>query len=265
MKFRFVDFLHEDDLGDSNLTEIQAAEFADKGFIGQNDWVAHMMRYAFIQKTLERVQPKYLLDLGCGRMQLPYFLWRNRSTWKGNYIGIDARATVKWLDLINTHTAFESITLIRGSVLKSPGEYERFTKLNLQYDFIVCMEVLEHIANRNKNIFAFNISHWAPKGGHLYLSSPNTGQSESVAKNHIGDDGVREMTYNDKIALFEKHGFIQEAAYGTYIRTKYLNKEEMSVAEEAYHDYLTYPMYSAFKAIPYPAQATNAIHVFRRT
>ena len=71
--------LTTDNASECNLTELNAAETVDSGFVSHNDWLSHVNRYAYVMKRLLKSDTSSLLDVGCGRMQLPYFLWKNRA------------------------------------------------------------------------------------------------------------------------------------------------------------------------------------------
>lgn len=71
---KFFELNHRNE-DNCNLTELLAAESVDRGYATHNDWLAHCNRYAYAWKLLtsKLKDCKTLLDVGCGKLQLPYF------------------------------------------------------------------------------------------------------------------------------------------------------------------------------------------------
>lgn len=200
---------------DSGLTELNAAASVDRGFMSHNDWLAHCARYGYAAKLLVKGGIRSILDYGCGSLQLPYYLWRNRVPGEGvAYWGIDLRASQRWLDSVGWAA---DISLVRADLILDDLDIE---SIPAEFDLVVCTEVLEHVPTETQPELLARLYAYTRPGGSCLLSSPNAGVSSSTAENHLAPDGSsRERTYNDKIRLAEEAGFVVAAAFGTFCGT----------------------------------------------
>ncbi len=245
---------------DSNLTELNATDSVDGGFMSHNDWLAHVTRYGYIMKLVERDHSPSILDVGCGKMSMIKFFYKNRSAWRGRYFGLDARATPDWL----TEVQFKGdVVLMRGDVTQPYG-LKQFDAAG-PFKTVVCTEVLEHVPVGSRSQLMNNLYDWTAANGTMILSSPNAGVSASTADNHKDEDGVsREMTYADKLELAQGAGFIPIASYGTFIQKRNIPAEAMTREMWRVEEYLPYAWFSVFMAAPYPELANNSLMVFAK-
>lgn len=245
----------------SNLTELNAAVAVDKGFMGHSDWFGHVARYGHVMKKL--ATPKAakwdLLDVGCGRLQLAYFLWRNRVPAVGSYWGLDLRATQDWLEEVGWRSP---MNLVRMDICLDPLPEEA----PQQFDIVTMFETFEHVPRSAAPGLMQRLFDWTKPGGTCLFSTPNAGIARSTADNHHGPDGeVREWEYEEKLEMQRGVGFEVEASYGVFGGITRLPKEvwdsPLATAIKDFH-------HNAFSATvlfaAYPDIANNSLQVLRR-
>lgn len=244
---------------DYNLTELNAAEAVDKGFFSHSDWVAHVARYAHTMKQLtsSRAPQWTLFDFGCGKLQLPFYLYRNRVPAIKAYWGMDLRAQPAWLDDAGWKTPMH---LVRGDITEDSFES---AGAPARCDIATCFEVFEHIPRSMAPAFLLAVRDQMLKGGLFLFSTPNAGVARSTAENHHSSDGEnREWDYDDKLRLLERSGFNIVASYGTFCGLTRLPSEVWSnpvaKAIRAFH-------HNAFAVVAlaaaYPEISNNSLQV----
>ena len=244
---------------DSNLTELNATDAINNGFIDHADWLAHVMRYAAVIKYLKKsnVQHNRIIDVGCGRFPLLTFMWRNRVPLQNvTYVGIDLRARENWLDLSLPERP--DIELIQADIIDDDLSFIE------KGDIVVCTEVLEHIDKNHAPELLKLLRSLVKEDGYVFLSSPNLGGSDSVADNHTAADGSpREWTYEGKLALIKHAGLSVETTMGTFIRldnipSDFYNEYTISIKER-----LPNSFFRVFAAAAFPEQSNNAMFICR--
>jgi 2-polyprenyl-3-methyl-5-hydroxy-6-metoxy-1,4-benzoquinol methylase len=247
---------------ESNLTELDATESVNNGFMNHADWMAHIFRYAAIMKYIQRHPVYDILDVGCGRMPLLTFLWRNRVDLASvDYTGIDLRASEKWLVDGDRRTlpTDPNIRLIKMNVVRDDPSVVG------QHRLVVCTEVFEHVERDMQQELLNRLFAWTKPTGVLYFSTPNLGGSDSVADNHVGPEGVRERSYDEKCEMLTKAGFVISGAFGTFIMQRNIPQHFANTEEAAImHDIMPSSLYRVFAAVPFPAQSNNAMIICRR-
>ena len=262
---KFVE-LNDENVNQCNLTELNASSAEEKGYHTHNDWLAHNDRYGYVWKNMtSRLKgAKSVLDVGCGNLQLPHFLWRNRCkmTEGFHYWGLELRATERWvpnadehwqvpITLVKTDFMLDDLTAVEGW----PG----------QFDVVVSFEVMEHLPREMGREYLKKLFQWTAPGGSCFFSTPNAGVSDSTAENHIGPDGVsREWSYDDKMALVNEIGFHVVDTFGTFCGTTHLPED---VQERIKSDpflakikkYHTHSRFTTFMAVNYPEHSNNAL------
>lgn len=259
---------------ESNLTELNASQAVDKGFFTHTDWVAHVARYGHILKHITRLNtkgPVSILDVGCGRVPLAFYAWRNRISGTGvRYVGLDLRATDKWLTesdwsadmtLVRCDIVLDADTLADNwEVLDAPGFGP-----DEGFDIVICTEAFEHVPNASKRQLVDNLYRWTKVGGTAYLSTPNLGPSPTSADNHIGPDGIREWSYKDKQVLVQEAGFQIVKSLGTMIRLEHVPEEQTrSPLFQAAKDLMPPGWINVFAAAANPEMSNNAMFVMTR-
>ena len=246
---------------DSNLTELSAAgHYFERGYAMHRDWVAHMARFFAVSRKMKVDQTK-LLDVGCGKLGLPYTLNQARRQ-PAEYWGLDLRATEKWGDTLAWRPATRLVKL--DLIDHDPTEIQGWPVEG--FDVVTCFEVLEHVPRANASTLMAKLYDWTKPGGLAMVSTPNHGTSASVAKNHVGPDGeIREWNYRAKIDMALDAGFELEGSYGTFIRLTQLPDgilDDPTIA--AAREFLHGDWFSVFVAAAFPEQANNAMMMLRR-
>lgn len=239
------------------LTELNAADAVDKGFMSHSDWVGHVMRYGYATKIIEKTKPAKILDVGCGRLNLAKFLWRNRSQFQGLYVGLDLRATRDWLDDVGSWKA--DVTLMRMDIVNEPmGGIH-------QADLVTCFEVFEHVPRDYQQELIDRLFYWTKPGHDCLFSTPNAGVARTTADNHIGYDGIRERTYDEKIKMVTDAGFQLVDSFGTFCGSTRLPKEflEQPHMKDAKR-FMLDSFFVCFAAVSFPQLSNNALFHLRR-
>lgn len=242
---------------ENGLTELNAADSVNNGFMAHSDWIGHIMRYGYATKVIEKRKPETVLDVGCGRLNLAKFLWRNRSSFDGLYVGADLRATEDWLEDAGTWKA--DVNLFRTDFVEDPS-----TTLP-PAGVVVCFEVFEHVPISRQQSLLNRLFWWTEPGGDCLFSTPNAGVAKSTAENHIGSDGIRERTYQQKLNMVAMAGFEVVDAFGTFCGSTRLPKEflELPHMKDAKR-FLLDSFFVCLGAISFPEQSNNALFHLRR-
>jgi len=248
--------LRTENIHDSNLTELNATDSVNNGFMDHADWLAHVMRYAVVMKYMKRRRDPEtsILDVGCGNFPLLTYLWRNRALLQGmQYTGMDLRAKKKWLD--GRLPDSTDITLIQMDVIEDNPVIK-------PHKYVVCTEMLEHIDKKYAPLLLKKLRAWTADDGLMFLSSPNLGGSDTVADNHRDAEGrPREWTYQGKVRLIEDAGFEIVQSIGTFIRldnipNDFFNQYTLDIKEK-----LPNAFFRVFAASAFPEMSNNAVFV----
>lgn len=238
------------------LTELNAADAVDRGFMAHSDWVGHIMRYGYAMKLVEKLKPARVIDIGCGDLNLPKFLWRNRSTFAGDYVGADLRATPKWLEGITWKANIELVRL--DLVQDDPAELGTA-------DLVVCFETFEHVPRDYQQALLQRLFAWTNPGGRCLFSTPNAGVARSTAKNHFGPEGNRERTYEEKLAMATEAGFNILNTFGTFAGSTRLPADFIATPEMVKaKSFLLDSFFVCLAAINFPAESNNALFDMER-
>lgn len=265
--------LNTENLDQCNLTELNAAESVDRGYVTHNDWLAHTNRYAYAWKLLTSGplrETTSLLDVGCGKLQLPYFMWRNRwSPPEGfQYWGLELRATEKWVPAEDTHWQVP-LNIVRTDFLRD--DLTQCEGWPGQFDVVVCYETFEHVPRAQGPSMMTKLFNWTKPGGTLLFSTPNAGVSDSTADNHIDPSSgeSREWSYDDKLALASQVGFNVVDTFGTFCGVTHLPAD---VRERFKTDpillsakkFLTHAAFTTLVSCAYPAHSNNSLFRLER-
>jgi 2-polyprenyl-3-methyl-5-hydroxy-6-metoxy-1,4-benzoquinol methylase len=263
----------------SGLTELNAATAVDNGFMGHNDWMAHCARYGYAAKIITKYAVRSILDYGCGSLQLPYYLWRNRQSGDGiNYWGVDLRADEDWLGKVGWSA---SLTLVRADLILD--DLDDLPNFPGTFDLTVCTEVFEHVPIECQQELLDKLYSYTKPNGFCIFSTPNAAVSDSTADNHIGPDGIsRERVFEDKIRMAERAGFQVGRTYGTFCGARRVESHILdltplnSVHVSAYNDhpssdvlraakeFLPHGWYTVFIAAAFPERSNNALFLLHR-
>jgi 2-polyprenyl-3-methyl-5-hydroxy-6-metoxy-1,4-benzoquinol methylase len=249
--------LSKKNLSASNLTELNATDAVNNGFMSHNDWVAHVTRYGFIQKKIGQFKPKRVLEVGSGRFPLVNYLWRNRDQAAFEYTAIDLRARHQWFEHLGWKKG--NVNLLQADLVLDDID------LGKPFDLVVCTEVFEHVPRKLAPMFMKRLADWTAAGGHCIFSTPNAGVSKSTAENHIGEDGKsREWTYKDKMKIAGDAGFKVLDTYGTFIAKSRIPEEFWTDDHLKAAEFLPHAMFTVYAAAAYPARSNNALFLLTK-
>lgn len=240
----------------SNLTELNATDQLDSGFMSHNDWVAHGIRYGYVAKTIAKEKPLTVLDVGCGRFPLLNYLWKNRSVDAFDYVGLDLRARPEWFEHLSWKKGH--VYLVRMDLVLDDVAFPAS-------DLVVCTEVFEHVPADKQPLFMKRLYKWTADGGTCIFSTPNAGVSDSTAENHKDENGQsREMSYKDKLNLAKSVGFKVQATYGTFIAKRRIPDEYWTETTLKAVEYLPNAFFTCLAAASYPAESNNSLFVLKK-
>ena len=111
------------------------------------------VEYAFVFKSLLRIYPKCILDIGTGNTALPQLMRK---------CGFIVTATDKGNNSWKTRTINRHYHVIYDDITR--------TKLQKKFDLISCISVLEHI--EKADVAIYNIISLLKENGHLILTFP---------------------------------------------------------------------------------------------
>lgn len=235
----------------NNLTELNAYESADRGYLSHSDWTGHIQRYGHVLKQVEKRKPKTILDIGCGDMNLIKFLWRNRTSFHGMYTGVDLRASEAWFEGI---TWKGDIDLFRMDIVDdNPGILQ-------PADMVICFETFEHVPRDHQQELLDRLFAWTKPGGVCLFSTPNANIARSTAENHQGEDGIRERSYAEKLEMAAKAGFTVLNTYGTFCGSTRLPADFLAQPEiRKMKEFLMDSMFVSTVAAAFPEKSNNAL------
>jgi len=169
---------------------------------------SHLFRMMYLFKELKNGQT--ILDIGCGESETREFLYRNFL--HTNYVGVEIAEGA----------------LVEAQKKKSKGSF-LYVKSDINgglhfksksFDFIIFLEVIEHIEENRAKELMLEIKRVLKPGGKVYISTPD---DEFASDLHKGTH-VRQYTNDEMISIIKKSGFKLIETQGTGIRSKDLKK-----------------------------------------
>ena len=199
--------------------------------IFHRDQFAHMFRWTHVLKRVKKAGMN-ILDLGCANGNLFEVLWRNKRK-PGFYLGVDIRS--KMLDNAgDKFKKFDNCNFICDDLVVPAALVGRYEEVkNTPWDIITCFEVVEHVGKSNVPKLLQTIKYEMNKETVLLISTPC--YNGTVAKNHVIDGEVGELTYDEmKKCLGEKFEIINH--WGTFASQKeyepYLTESQREVYDK---------------------------------
>jgi 2-polyprenyl-3-methyl-5-hydroxy-6-metoxy-1,4-benzoquinol methylase len=266
-----------DNANKCNLTELCAADQVTwKGYETHPDYTGHVRRYGYVWKFfMHRKSTRTHLDVGCGFLQLPFYLWRNKTALhpKYEYWGLDLRARRDWLEHVGHWRA--PVNLVKCDLTRDVATLAGIPEFPGTFDLVTCFETFEHVPRTMAAQFMQNLFNWTAPGGLCFFSTPNAGVTPSIADNHVGVDPAtgereeREWLYADKVRMAEEAGFVVEASYGTFCGLKRMPTEFTARVKndpliKAMYEMLHYGAFVSAVSAAYPEISNNALMRLRR-
>lgn len=240
----------------SNLTELNATDALDSGFMSHSDWMGHAVRYGFINDFIARKKPLTVLDVGCGRFPLLNYMWKNRSVDAFDYTGLDLRGRREW---------FEHLRWKKGDVHLVQMDLVLDEVAIVEHDLVISTETFEHVPADKQPLFMKQLYNWTTDGGYCIFSTPNAGVSKSTAENHKDENGrSREMSYKDKLRLAESVGFKVQNTFGVFIAKRRIPESFWNNHTSKVAEFLPNAMLAVFAAAAYPAESNNSLFILTK-
>ncbi|MBN8706201.1 MAG: class I SAM-dependent methyltransferase [Bacteroidetes bacterium] len=189
-----------------------------------------------IRKIFPKLKPKHILDAGMGFGQYSYFMSINQP-----------KAKIDSVDLNTEHiNAFgEFCRRLNLPIAVSEADLTKYVNQN-NYDFILCVDVMEHIEDDRSVLKNFYAS--MKSGGHLLISTPSDQGGSDHDHDHDSDHGNKGT------------GFIDEHARDGY-SVEDMTEKLVSAGfkpEEIRYTYGTFGKWSWKLAIKFPILLLNS-------
>jgi SAM-dependent methyltransferase len=198
---------------------------------------------------------KKVLDAGCGSdIPLPRLLSAGQGGYIPSlYVGVDYGPIKRKFNATWCHL-FENTDFIA----KQPELIQQFGG----FDVATSFEVIEHVPIDMRIPYLYALRASIYQGGYLLISTPVF--NGKAAKNHIGPEGIREMTIPQLHELLTASGFTVVARHGTFaswhdIQRVATDSEKELIAELA--KFHSNDVLSCFLAPKYPDQSRNNIWI----
>lgn len=177
-------------------------EFYEDLFIKNESWnkptpnLDELKRWEVIEFFIKKInlqKESNILDLGCGRGWLSNLL----SSY-GKVLGIEPVAKV----VQYAKQLFPDVNFVSGKASSLINKYSE------KFDLIVSSEVIEHIPEIEKEVFANEIKLLLKIDGHLIISTPRMEAQAEWLKHSNPNQPIEEWISEKKlIDLFENNGF----------------------------------------------------------
>lgn len=246
-------------MSDYNTTQLDPDKTFEK-HVYHRDQFAHYLRWTHILKNAKIGMN--VLDFGSGTGNLLQLLYRNRYKGK-EYLGLEYRqsvvneanykyCTVDWAN-------FKQQDLTKPDFLYKPEDGD--------WDIIASFEVAEHVGKANVPQFLSNMYKHMSDKTTAYLSTPVYDACVGPAANHIINDVIGEMTYEE----FEQHlkdaGFKIQKVYGTFASMtdyKHLLNDWQKKMFDTLSEYYDVNLISVLMAPMFPKQSRNCLWVCKK-
>lgn len=193
---------------DYNLTQLYP-EKTFESHVYNRDHFAHYLRWTHLLKVANTHSK--ILDVGCGTGEVLKVMYKNLYH-PERYLGLDLRES--WVN--NQNKYFKNWSFKpEFKVVDLCEPYD----VGKDWDLITCFEVVEHIGKQNVPRFLQNIKNAMGTETTLLISTPCY-NGKDVAKNHIINGEVGELTYDEMLQFLTEAGFKIEANYGTFASIK---------------------------------------------
>jgi len=171
---------------------------------------ASINMYEHILSKIKNKKKVEILDIGCSRGYGTYLLGLKLK--KTKITGIDINK--KDLEFANKNFKTKNITYKYLDILKIKKQIKK-------NDYVICLEVFEHINPKKSKIFLRNIKKMLKKNGKLFFSTPN----KKIYDIYTNTEGhINEVSYNKVNKLFSKNKIKVIDAFGVGINSEILHK-----------------------------------------
>jgi len=160
--------------------------------------IGGFIRFLHIRSFLKKLYFSRVLDAGCGTGPYSFYLAERYKDVKIDSVDIEQDNIQICQDILNTST----LTNVRF-FYKDIREFNVYNS----YDFILCVDVLEHIPIHDRTVVIKNLFYGMKFGGHLLLHVPIRG-NKKIFNEKFFERATKDLKETHKNDIFDTSGVI---------------------------------------------------------